>query len=83
MYHMLTGKVPFAEAQQKTAAAASSNSSNSNPPTTTNHSRWDYLSIIHAHLARAPPDVTRNRKDLHPAIPTIIAKLMHKNPRQR
>lgn len=101
MYHMLTGKVPFADTVHKTSSVStfpsdqlpSFNSSltasaiaspSAAPSTPTEHStRRDYISIIHAHLARIPPDVARNRKDLHPVIPSIVAKLMHKNPRQR
>ena len=81
MYHMLTGKVPFADTQ-KTSPVVNS-ASPQLPVTSPTQNRWDYLSIIHAHLARTPPDVARSRKDLHPVISTIVAKLMNKNPRQR
>jgi hypothetical protein len=82
MYHMLTGKVPFSDTQKNNPNATAA-ANPQMPVTNATQSRWDYLSIIHAHLARTPPDVARSRKDLHPVIPQIVAKLMQKNPRQR
>lgn len=43
----------------------------------------DTLSLVHAHLAKVPPDMSQHRKDLHPSITPILNKLLHKDPGQR
>lgn len=86
MYHMLTGRTPFSDGgKAHTSTATAIDNSEEAPPATSSSgtTRRDTLAIIHSHLARIPPDVARSRKDLHPAIPSIVSKLMHKNPRQR
>ncbi len=43
----------------------------------------DPRELIHAHLARQPPDLRQRRPGLHPALPRLVHRLLAKDPEAR